>query len=65
MKHRDLDIIVRKGKNIRILLKFLMHSINSIDGIRGSAEPIVCSRLIRESQKVKKSEKNKSLEHVH
>ena len=31
-KHRDLDLIIRKDKNIRILMKFLMYSINSVDG---------------------------------
>ena len=49
-KHRDLDLIIRSQKNFVYVVKYLMYSINSFDGTRGSGETI----LLQNQMKYKK-----------
>lgn len=39
LKHRDVDIVIRDQQNMTKLLKFLIYSMNTIDGERGSSLP--------------------------
>lgn len=39
LKHRDVDIVIRDQENMTKLLKFLIYSMNTIDGERGSSLP--------------------------
>jgi hypothetical protein len=40
LKHRDVDLVIRNEKQMNLLLKFLVHSLDTIDGRRGSAAPL-------------------------
>jgi len=37
LKHRDVDIVIRDEKEMEKLLKFLIYSLKTIDGIKDSA----------------------------
>ena len=39
LKHRDVDIVIRDQENMTKLLKFLIYSMDTIDGERGSSLP--------------------------
>ena len=37
LKHRDVDLVIRDQRQMDLLLKFLVHSLNTIDGNKDSA----------------------------
>ena len=41
LKERDIDIVVHDEQDLEKLIKFLMRRMNSIDGIKDSAEPLI------------------------
>ena len=39
--NRDLDLVIRSEKHMKYVLKFLIHSIRTMDGRRGSADKML------------------------
>lgn len=39
--NRDLDLVIRSEKHMKFVLKFLIHSIRTMDGRRGTAEKVL------------------------
>ena len=40
LKHRDVDLIIRKESQMMMLIKFLCYKINSCDGQKNTGVPI-------------------------
>lgn len=41
LKHREIDIVIKNEKQQNNFVKFLIFKLNTIDGRKGSAEPIL------------------------
>lgn len=41
MAHRDVDVVIKDLYQMNMLLKFLIHSLRTIDGYRGTADPVL------------------------
>lgn len=41
LEHRDVDLVITSTKDMELLLKFLIHSLYTIDGSRGSATALL------------------------
>ena len=39
--NRDLDLVIRSEKHMKFILKFLIHSIRTMDGRRGTADKVL------------------------
>ena len=55
MKHRDVDLVIKNEKHMEMLIQYLVHHMQTLDGQRGSATKIL-EELRR--QKVKEYMKN-------
>ena len=41
MANRDVDVVIKDLYQMNMLLKFLIHSLRTIDGYRGTADPVL------------------------
>ena len=39
--HRDVDLVITRQEDMEALLKFLIHKMRTLDGTRGSGEPLL------------------------
>lgn len=43
LKNREVDLVIKNEKQMKIFIKFLVYSIQTIDGQRGTALPVVAA----------------------
>ena len=53
-KNRDVDLVITDEKDMKIFIKFLIFSLKTIDGKRGSAQKIVELLYNQEAKNFKK-----------
>ena len=41
MSHREIDLVIKREKDMDILLKFLIRNLRTVDGVRNSANRII------------------------
>ena len=41
LEHRDVDLVIRDEKHMRMILKFLSYKLNTINGQKGSADKLL------------------------
>ena len=41
LENRNIDIVINNEEDLFMLIKFLMRKLNSVDGNRNSAEPVI------------------------
>ena len=41
MKHRDVDLVIRNEKHMEMLIKFLIYTLKTADGSKGSAAELI------------------------
>lgn len=41
LKHRDVDLVIKDEKDMEYILKFLIMKLKTVDGMRGSALPLI------------------------
>jgi hypothetical protein len=56
LKHRDVDLVIRSGTQMNMFLKFLIYSLETFDGKRGSASQLVKCLIRQEIRRLKKEQ---------
>lgn len=56
LKHRDVDLVIRSGKQMNMFLKFLIYSLRTFDGKRGTAKDLVKALQRQEVRRLKKEQ---------
>ncbi len=49
-KYRDIDLVIEDEKQMKMLIKFLVYSLETKDGNRGSAAPIINYLILKEDK---------------
>jgi len=60
LKHRDVDLVIRSGTQMNMFLKFLIYSLKTFDGTKGSAKRLV-KALQRQEVRVLKNEQGRQV----
>ena len=53
LKHRDVDLVIRSQTQMNMFLKFLIYSLQTFDGKRGTAKPLIRALCRQEIRKLK------------
>jgi hypothetical protein len=54
LSHRDIDLVIKNEKHMKMIIEFLIHTLKTLDGSRDSAKPmldLLMEQKIRELQR--------------
>lgn len=50
---RDVDLVIKDEYQMKVLLRFLIYTLNTLDGVRGSAKKILAEMNAKEIKRFK------------
>ena len=54
LERRDVDLVIKDDHHMKTIIKFLIYSLNTIDGIKDSAKPVLSFAINKEIDIFKK-----------